>query len=135
MPVHGFDRGNRDLGVVHRDRLARLRQDDGQLSPRRDQGAADLEQVPPVARQLGLEHRPVARARRHLRQEEHAVQLGRELELLHPPVLVNYGVLVLGPAEGQELLIVVDREFRAVIPQILDDLLVRRVVILLIGPL
>lgn len=63
------------------------------------------------------------------------MELGRELELLHAPVLVDDGVLVLGPAEGQKLLVVVDRQLGAVVPQVLDDLLVRWVVILLVGPL
>lgn len=135
VPIDGFDGGDRDFGVADRDGLARLGQDDGQLPPWRDQRAADLEQVPAVARQLGLQHGPVVRARGHLRQEEHAVELGRELELLHAPVLVDDGVLVLGPAEGQKLLVVVDRQLGAVVPQVLDDLLVRWVVILLVRPL
>lgn len=77
MAVDRLDGGDGHLGVVDGHGLARLGEDDGELPARRDERAADLEQVPPVARQLRLQHRAVARVRGHLGEEEHAVQLRR----------------------------------------------------------
>lgn len=135
MSVHGLDGRDGDFRVVHGHGLARLGEDYRELTPRRDERAADLEQIPPVARQLRLQDRAVGRARRHLRQEKHAMQLRGQLKLLHAPVLVHDGVLVLDPPEGEQLVVMINGEFGPVVSQVLHDLLVGRVLSWLVRPL
>ena len=54
------------------------------------------------------------------------MELRGQFELLHTTMLIDNGVLVLGPSEGQKLVVMVDGKLRAIISEILDDFLVRR---------
>ena len=63
------------------------------------------------------------------------MELGGQLELLDSAVLVNDGVLVLGPPEGQELVVVVDAELGGIFPQVLHDLVERCLLRVRVGPL
>lgn len=52
------------------------------------------------------------------------MELSGQLQLLHTTVLVDDGVLVLGPSEGQEFVVMVDGKLGAIVAKILNNFLV-----------
>lgn len=134
MAVDGLDGGNGNLGVGHSHVLPCFG-DDRKRPPRRDQCPADLEKVASVARQFWLHDGSVIAVGGHLGKEEHAVELGGQLELLHPAMLVDYSVLVLDFPEGEKLVILVDAELVTVVAQVLHDFRVGRLLGVGVGPL
>ena len=134
MSVDRLHGGNGHFGAANRDVLTGLG-DDGNGATRGDEIAANLEKVPPVASQFGLQDGPVASAGGHLGQEEHPVKLGRQLELVNPAVLVDDGVLVLGPPKGQEFVVVVHAQLGGIFSQVLDNLRKGRLLCVGVRPL
>lgn len=134
VAINRLDGRNGHFSVADGDCLASFGYD-RELASRGDERAANLEEVSSVAGQFGLEDGTVGTVGWHFGKEEHSVQLSREFQLLHASMLVDNSMLVLYPLERQQLVVVVDGKFGAIVSQVLDNLLVRGLFGLRVGSL